>query len=173
MSSQASATAQARQRWLPSAGAGGHPAPQQRLHLSRVMGHSADGPHGASYNPVQSSQLAYVAGSVVVIYDQRTDEQRRLVLGRRGRELSAVAWSADGDWIVASEKGNNAAVLIFHAATGAKIATIVGHAGSVTVAKMSPLKDFLVVVSDDQPRQSTAQQGSTAAVAAAQQSAAR
>jgi len=153
MSSQASATAQARHRWIPAVGAAALPPAPQRLQLSRVLGHSASGSQSAAYNPVQSSQLAYVAGSVLVLYDQRADEQKRLMVGRRGRELAAVSWSAEGEWIVAAERGNNAAVIIFNAATGAKIATIVGHTGSVTTAKMSPLKDFIAVVSDEQTRQ--------------------
>jgi len=156
MSSQASATAQARHRWIPAVGAAALPPPAQRLQLARVMGHSAAGSQGAAYNPVQSSQLAYVAGSVLVLYDQRADEQKRLLVGRRGRELAAVSWSAEGEWIIAGERGNNAAVIVFNAATGAKIATIVGHTGSVTTAKMSPLKDFIAVVSDEQTRQSPA-----------------
>ena len=84
-----------------------------------------------------------------MVFDSRANAQKRFLKGRRGHEIHSVSYSADGEWIVAGERGAGAAVMVWQAATGSKLATIVGHAGTVTAAKTSPLRDYLVVISDE------------------------
>lgn len=153
LSSQTPAAAQARRRWIPSAAPAaaarvGGPAVEP-LELERVLGHTCASNVSAAYNPAAPSEFAYTAGSAIVVFDQRSGVQKRFLKGRRGHEIHAVAYSPEGEWIIAGEKGAGAAVLVWSAATGHKIATIVGHAGTVTAVKASPLRDYLVVISDE------------------------
>jgi WD40 repeat protein len=65
--------------------------------------------------------------------------------------------------LVGGERGNGAAVLIWSADSGARVATIVGHQGTVTHARLSPLGDLLVVVSEEKELSSSSSSAQGAA----------
>ena len=143
---QAPVSAQQRKRWVAAPSG---PPPVEPVQLERVLGHSCVSSGGAGYNPSQPSEFAYVCGSVLVVFDQRQAVQKRFMRGRRGHELGCLSWSPQGDWLLAGERGANAAVMLWDAKTATKLATIVGHNGSVTLIKLSPLKDYLCIVAED------------------------
>jgi len=174
---------QARRRWIPSASAhlpADALATQQRLaqrvSLARVLGHTCVSNESVAFAPAAGGSsdgelLAYLAGSVVVVYNTASQSQVRFMQGRRGHELHCVSWAPGapgtaGGCIVAGEKGPNAAVLLFNAATGARQATIVGHAGTVTHARISPDGEWLVVVAEEKDSSAAATSAAAAAPAA-------
>jgi WD40 repeat protein len=148
---------QVRRCWLPAAAAAAAAPPIATSHvrLERVRGHTVNNAEAVAYRPY-GKELAYVAGSVVVLYHEIEKKQSNFFVGRQGRELHCVSWHpTDENQLYAGESGPDAAVIVWDVRTGHRLSILLGHSGAVTHIRMSPLGSLLVVVSEEDSQHNT------------------
>ena len=99
----------------------------QPLSLERVSGLSPANACTVSHSPIDPSLLAYAAGAHAVIYDSAMRQQTRALASGGGRTLLCVAFSPDGACLVAGEKGQAPAVLVWEVSSGRMVHEMRGH----------------------------------------------
>ncbi|KAG5142868.1 hypothetical protein JHK82_018563 [Glycine max] len=117
-----------------------------KLVLEEVIGLTTKNGNGLASNAL-SSKCAYLAGSVVVIYDMNLGTQSHLMVSNRSpKPLSCVALSRDGCFVAAGEAGNQSSVLVWDSFTLSLVSELKGHVYGVTCICLSPNGKHLVSV---------------------------
>ncbi|XP_027927090.1 mitogen-activated protein kinase-binding protein 1 isoform X1 [Vigna unguiculata] len=122
------------------------PDPVTKLVLEEVIGLTTKNSNGLASNAL-SSKCAYLAGSVVVMYDMNLGTQSHLMVSNRmPKPLSCVALSRDGRFVAAGEAGNQSSVLVWDSFTLSVVSELKGHLHGVTCICFSPKGKHLVSV---------------------------
>jgi hypothetical protein len=105
------------------------PPPQvEQLQLERVIGLSAPSACTLSHNPAREGVVAYPAGSVVVLYDIVNKLQIKYLLSPGGGKLlNCTAFSRDGRFVAAGERGHAPFVLIWDVESGRCVQQLKAH----------------------------------------------
>ncbi|KAJ1437346.1 WD40/YVTN repeat-like-containing domain superfamily [Sesbania bispinosa] len=122
------------------------PNATSKLVLEEVIGLTSKNGNGLASN-ASSSKCAYLAGSVVVIYDVNLGTQSHLMVSNRlPKPLSCVAMSRDGRFVAAGEAGSQSSVLLWEASTLSAVSELKGHLYGVACICFSPNGKHLVSV---------------------------
>jgi len=70
--------------------------------LERIIGTTAQTHSAFAVHPV-SGDIAYPAGSIVIIYHPKKNRQTRFFSGPGNKPFSVVAFSRDGNYLLAGE----------------------------------------------------------------------
>ncbi|RYR62061.1 hypothetical protein Ahy_A04g019398 [Arachis hypogaea] len=117
-----------------------------QLGLEEVIGLTTKNGNGLASSGL-SSKCAYLAGSVVVVYDVNLGTQSHLMVSYRlPKPLSCVAMSRDGHFVAAGEAGSQSSVLIWDSSTSSIISELKGHLYGVACICFSPNGKHLVSV---------------------------
>ncbi|XP_020235251.1 mitogen-activated protein kinase-binding protein 1 isoform X2 [Cajanus cajan] len=117
-----------------------------KLVLEEVIGLTTKNGNGLASN-ASTSKCAYLAGSVVVIYDMNLGTQSHLMVSNRSpKPLSCVALSRDGHFVAAGEAGNQSSVLVWDSFTLSVVSELKGHLHGVACICLSPNGKHLVSV---------------------------
>ncbi|KAK7395150.1 hypothetical protein VNO78_15694 [Psophocarpus tetragonolobus] len=117
-----------------------------KLVLEEVIGLTTKNCNGLASHAL-SSKCAYLAGSVVVIYDMNLGTQSHLMVSNRlPKPLSCVALSRDGHFVAAGEAGKQSSVLVWDSFTLSVVSELKGHVYGVTCICLSPNGKHLVSV---------------------------
>ncbi|TKY65891.1 Mitogen-activated protein kinase-binding protein 1 [Spatholobus suberectus] len=122
------------------------PETVSKLVLEEVIGLTTKNGNGLASNAL-SSKCAYLAGSVVVIYDMNLGTQSHLMVSNRSpKPLSCVALSRDGHFVAAGEAGDQSSVLVWDSFTLSVVSELKGHLYGVACICLSPNGKHLVSV---------------------------
>ncbi|KAL9315375.1 hypothetical protein ACSQ67_016376 [Phaseolus vulgaris] len=122
------------------------PDPVSKLVLEEVIGLTTKNSNGLASNAL-SSKCAYLAGSVVVMYDMNLGTQSHLMVSNRmPKPLSCVALSREGHFVAAGEAGNQSSVLVWDSFTLSVVSELKGHLYGVACISLSPNGKHLVSV---------------------------
>ncbi|MED6150355.1 hypothetical protein PIB30_071499 [Stylosanthes scabra] len=117
-----------------------------KLGLEEVIGLTTKNGNGLASSGL-SSKCAYLAGSVVVVYDVNLGTQSHLMVSYRlPKPLSCVAVSRDGRFVAAGEAGRPTSVLIWDSSTLSIVSELKGHLYGVACICFSPNGKHLVSV---------------------------
>ncbi|XP_020977016.1 mitogen-activated protein kinase-binding protein 1 isoform X3 [Arachis ipaensis] len=117
-----------------------------KLGLEEVIGLTTKNGNGLASSGL-SSKCAYLAGSVVVVYDVNLGTQSHLMVSYRlPKPLSCVAMSRDGHFVAAGEAGSQSSVLIWDSSTSSIVSELKGHVYGVACICFSPNGKHLVSV---------------------------
>jgi WD40 repeat protein len=75
---------------------------------------------------------AYAAGAAVVIYNAASDQQVAYLTTPASRPISCLAFSPDGKYLAAGERGQHAAVVVWEMGTQRVVAEMRGHKSGVS-----------------------------------------
>ena len=92
-------------------------------------------------NPA-TGEVAYAAGSVVVVYSARRNRQVRFF--RASKSVSCCCFSSDGKFLAIGETGHAPAVIVWDLSTGAVKSELKGHKFGVSALAFSPSASTLV-----------------------------
>ena len=95
-----------------------------KLTLEKVLGLSTIHNSCFTVNPT-TGELAYAAGSVVVVYSARRNRQVRFF--RASKTVSSCVFSHDGKYLAIGESGHKPAVIVWDLSTGAVMSELKGH----------------------------------------------
>lgn len=110
-----------------------------KLQLHGVYGLSAPNRAVAAACPTADNLVATAAGSFVVISDASADQQVQLLRSTTSNQtLQCLAWSCCGTHVAAGEAGNNPAVVVWNASSGACVRELKGHKHTVNRLCFSP-----------------------------------
>ncbi|KAK7294641.1 hypothetical protein RJT34_17531 [Clitoria ternatea] len=117
-----------------------------KLVLEEIIGLTTKNCNGLASN-ASTSKCAYLAGSVVVIYDVNLGTQSHLMVSNRvPKPLSCVALSRDGRFVAAGEAGNQSSVLVWDSLTLSVVSELEGHLYGVGCICFSPNGKHMVSV---------------------------
>ena len=116
------------------------------LSLTSVLGHTSHSPFAHSLSPA-TSELAYIAGNALLLYNHRTHVSRVLLTGRPSHSLSCCAFSRDGLLIATGETGGNSPLIaVYDASTGERRGVVEAvHAHSVRCIRWHAVIPSLLV----------------------------
>ena len=81
------------------------------INLEKIIGNTTTNNSSISCNPI-TSELAYPAGCMVVIYDPSTNKQTFLS-SKRQQTINSLCFSPDGKYLAVGEKGKDAKIVIW------------------------------------------------------------
>ncbi|KAF7845400.1 mitogen-activated protein kinase-binding protein 1 isoform X1 [Senna tora] len=117
-----------------------------KLVLEEIIGLTTKDSNGLASN-VSTSTFAYLAGSVVIVYNLNLGTQSHLMVSHRPpKRLSCVALSQDGRFVAAGEAGRHSSVLVWDSASLSFISELKGHLFGVACISFSPNGKHLVSV---------------------------
>ncbi|KAJ7304118.1 hypothetical protein JRQ81_011643 [Phrynocephalus forsythii] len=119
-------------------------AAAEAVTLEKVLGITAPSGSGLASDP-NTGRIAYPAGSVVVIFNPRTNKQRHIFNTSR-KTVSALAFSSDGKYIVTGENGHRPAVRVWDVEEKMQVSELHGHKHGVACVAFSPSMKHLVSV---------------------------
>ncbi|XP_046444518.1 mitogen-activated protein kinase-binding protein 1-like isoform X7 [Daphnia pulex] len=117
---------------------------QKRVKLERVLGLTVTSNAALACDP-NTGTIAYPAGCAVVLFNPRKNRQTHIVNPSR-KTLTAVAFSADGKYLVTGECGHQPSVRIWDLADRSQVAEFAGHKFGVVCAAFSPNHKYVVSV---------------------------
>ncbi|KAI4353229.1 hypothetical protein L6164_002195 [Bauhinia variegata] len=125
------------------------PNASSKLVLEEIIGLTTKNGNGLASN-VSTSNCAYLAGCVVVVYNVNSGTQSRVMVSHRlPKPLTCVVVSQDGRFIAAGEAGGSqSSVLVWDSATLALISELKGHLYGVVCISFSPDGKHLVSVGE-------------------------
>ncbi|KAI9551469.1 hypothetical protein GHT06_021802 [Daphnia sinensis] len=115
-----------------------------RVKLERVLGLTVTS-NAALACDHNTGTIAYPAGCAVVLFNPRKNRQTHIVNPSR-KTLTAVAFSADGKYLVTGECGHQPSVRIWDLADRSQVAEFAGHKFGVVCAAFSPNHKYVVSV---------------------------
>ncbi|KAK4270452.1 hypothetical protein QN277_023488 [Acacia crassicarpa] len=117
-----------------------------KLVLEEIIGLTTKNSNGLASN-VSKSTIAYIAGSVVVVYDLNLGTQSPLMVCHRPpKRLGCVAFSQDGHFVAAGEAGRHSSVIVWDCINLSFISELKGHLYGVSCISFSPNGKHLVSV---------------------------
>ncbi|XP_054779617.1 uncharacterized protein LOC129287476 isoform X2 [Prosopis cineraria] len=117
-----------------------------KLVLEEIIGLTTKDSNGLASN-ISTSTIAYLAGSVVVVYNVNLGTQSPLMVSHRPpKRLSCVALSQDGHFIAAGEAGRHSSVIVWDSVNLSFISELKGHLYGVACISFSPNGKHLVSV---------------------------
>ncbi|XP_046444517.1 mitogen-activated protein kinase-binding protein 1-like isoform X6 [Daphnia pulex] len=119
-------------------------AVSERVKLERVLGLTVTSNAALACDP-NTGTIAYPAGCAVVLFNPRKNRQTHIVNPSR-KTLTAVAFSADGKYLVTGECGHQPSVRIWDLADRSQVAEFAGHKFGVVCAAFSPNHKYVVSV---------------------------
>ncbi|KZS10660.1 putative Cilia- and flagella-associated protein 52 [Daphnia magna] len=119
-------------------------AVSERVKLERVLGLTVTS-NAALACDHNTGTIAYPAGCAVVLFNPRKNRQTHIVNPSR-KTLTAVAFSADGKYLVTGECGHQPSVRIWDLADRSQVAEFAGHKFGVVCAAFSPNHKYVVSV---------------------------
>ncbi|XP_057379292.1 mitogen-activated protein kinase-binding protein 1-like [Daphnia carinata] len=117
---------------------------KMRVKLERVLGLTVTS-NAALACDHNTGTIAYPAGCSVVLFHPRKNRQTHIVNPSR-KTLTAVAFSADGKYLVTGECGHQPSVRIWDLADRSQVAEFAGHKFGVVCAAFSPNHKYVVSV---------------------------
>ncbi|XP_046444525.1 mitogen-activated protein kinase-binding protein 1-like isoform X13 [Daphnia pulex] len=115
-----------------------------QVKLERVLGLTVTSNAALACDP-NTGTIAYPAGCAVVLFNPRKNRQTHIVNPSR-KTLTAVAFSADGKYLVTGECGHQPSVRIWDLADRSQVAEFAGHKFGVVCAAFSPNHKYVVSV---------------------------
>jgi mitogen-activated protein kinase binding protein 1 len=85
------------------------------INLEKIIGNTTTNNSSIACNPI-SSELAYPAGCIVVLYDPVTNKQTFLS-SKRQQTINALCFTPDGKYLAVGEKGKDAKIIIWDMTT--------------------------------------------------------
>ncbi|EFX83500.1 hypothetical protein DAPPUDRAFT_48286 [Daphnia pulex] len=120
------------------------PKKKTQVKLERVLGLTVTSNAALACDP-NTGTIAYPAGCAVVLFNPRKNRQTHIVNPSR-KTLTAVAFSADGKYLVTGECGHQPSVRIWDLADRSQVAEFAGHKFGVVCAAFSPNHKYVVSV---------------------------
>jgi len=115
----------------------------EELQLEHVIGLNPN-PSSMAYSQ-GSSEVAYIAGCVVVIYDARANVQRLFLRApSSNKPFNCVAFSPGGTHVAAGEHGSHPSLVVWELTTQLCVAELKGHKHGVASICFSPSGKHLV-----------------------------
>src|SRR4051812_46848722 len=102
------------------------------MNVERVLGLTCSNGNGLSISP-KKEEVAYIAGGIIVLYNLRRNKQVKFFSHPRANDenplktFSCLAFSFDGEYLAAGEKGHEPAVLIWDTKTCTLLAELKKH----------------------------------------------
>ena len=115
--------------------------PKNNVTLEKVIGLTSLSNAAFSVNS-GTGEVAYAAGSVVVVYSARRNRQVRFF--RASKTVSCCCFSSDGKFLAIGETGHAPAVIVWDLSTGAVKSELKGHKFGVSALAFSPSASTLV-----------------------------
>ncbi|EPS71011.1 hypothetical protein M569_03757 [Genlisea aurea] len=113
------------------------PPPEQRVNLEEIVGFTFRDGNGLA-STASESKFAFIAGTVVVLYDFRCGTQSHFVAPTRDpKQLSCVALCSHARIIAAGETGRHSRVLVWNCITNDCISQLKGHQYGVASIALS------------------------------------
>ena len=117
------------------------PPPSSKITLEKCIGLTSKTNSSFTVNPA-TGEVAYAAGSVVVVYSARRNRQVRFF--RASKSVSCCCFSSDGKFLAIGETGHAPAVIVWDLSTGAVKSELKGHKFGVSALAFSPSASTLV-----------------------------
>jgi WD40 repeat protein len=120
--------------------------------LERVVGISARNNNQLTINP-DSGEIAYPVGSIVCLYNPKSNKQTRFFSNEKNRNFRSVAFSEDGQYLAAGEGTTKQPEITIWKLIPEEepivYATLKGHKLSIEALLFSPNSRYLISLGDE------------------------
>jgi WD40 repeat protein len=122
-------------------------ARKQTLQLGRVIGCSVLHNSCFCHNPI-SDEVAYAAGSAIVIYDCKQNKQVSLLVNTPAvaKAITCLSWSADGKYLASGESGHQPSITIWDVASKQVLIELKQHKFGIGCLSFSANSRYLASV---------------------------
>lgn len=119
------------------------------LSLENVLGITSNSTNSMALNKT-SGEIAYPAGSMIVIYNSITNKQTKFITSPNKRSFSCLTYSKDGKFLIAGEGTcKNPEINVWDMRNDNPPISLKGHKFGIQVLLFSPDNRYLVSIGDD------------------------
>lgn len=118
------------------------------MQLEKVIGNSVTNNSAFSLNAI-TSDLAYAAGSVIVIYNSKKNKQTDFLVCRSNqisKPITCLTWSSNGKYLASGESGHQPSISIWDVSAKSVVCELKQHKFGVSCLAFSPNQKFLASV---------------------------
>ena len=122
---------------------------ENHLTLQSVIGLTSNSPNNIALNPL-SGEIAYPAGSMLVIYNPITNKQTKFIFSPNKKPITCVTYSKDGKFLIAGEGVcKSPEINIWDLRHETPPVCLKGHKFGIEKILFSPNNNYLVSIGDE------------------------